>query len=131
MPCTGCPAVYWVPCGRDDIDPRREVSFIYDDLSRMHERVGRIESGHAHAQDPLSRTRRLITNVQLDEWGQERALVSSNFLLGEIRRRPEPAFFVGRYEHDLVRANGSWRIARKKVELLNNDQPITNLTFLV
>lgn len=124
-------ATYWIPANRYDIDPRSEVSLIYDDFSRMCERVGRIESGHAHAQDPMSRTRHLITNVEIEEWKEGSAKTSSNFLLAELRPRREQKIFVGRCEHDLMRVDGSWRIARKKVELLNNNEPIDSLTFLV
>ena len=47
-------AVYWVPAGRDDIDPTRHVSIIYDDHARLQKRIARLYSGHAYAQDPAS-----------------------------------------------------------------------------
>ena len=33
--------IYWVPANGDDTDPRRQVSLIYDNRSRMHNRVER------------------------------------------------------------------------------------------
>ena len=32
--------LYWVPCNDDDIDPRRQVSIIYDDHDRLMQRDG-------------------------------------------------------------------------------------------
>ena len=52
------PALYWVPSNRDDLDPAREVSLIYDDWVRLQLRIARLKSGFAHAQEPRSRMRR-------------------------------------------------------------------------
>lgn len=123
-------ARYWIPANRDTIDPLREVSIIYDDRQRMEERVWRIQSGLAYAQEPRSRTRHLITNVEVMEAQDELVKVSSNFVLYELRRGKQTAF-AGRYEHHLRRGEGGWQIAFKKVELLNNNEPIDNLTFIV
>jgi 3-phenylpropionate/cinnamic acid dioxygenase small subunit len=125
-------ARYWIPCNRDDIDPMREVSIIFDDRQRMEERVWRIESGLAYAQEPRSRTRHLLTNVEvLPGETEDSAATSSNFVVYELRRGKQLAF-VGRIEHRLQRdGEGNWKIAYKKVELLNNNEPIDNLTFIV
>jgi benzoate/toluate 1,2-dioxygenase beta subunit len=124
-------ARYWVPCNRDSIDPMREVSIIYDDRQRMGERVWRIqESDAAYAQEPRSKTRHLISNVELVNVDDEQAVVSSNFSIFELRRGTQTAF-AGRFEHHLRRADNGWKIAFKKVELLNNNETIDNLTFIL
>lgn len=125
-------ARYWIPCNRDDIDPMREVSIIFDDRQRMEERVWRVESGLAYAQEPRSRIRHLITNVEvLPGETEDSAATSSNFVVYELRRGKQLAY-VGRCEHHLQKdEEGDWKIAYKKVELLNNNEPIDNLTFIV
>ncbi len=125
-------ATYWVPANADDINPMLHVSIIYDDRERMQERIWSIRSGVRWAQDPPSRLRHLITNVEvLSESGDE-LTATSNFACFEIRRAIYGMrFFVGRYEHTLRRVDGAWRIARKKIELLDNDAPIENLTFIL
>ena len=60
-------ALYWVPCNRDDSDPAREISAIYDDRARLQGRIDRLKSGVAYAQDPKSRMRRLISNIEIEE----------------------------------------------------------------
>jgi benzoate/toluate 1,2-dioxygenase subunit beta len=122
-------ALYWVPCNSDDADPTRQAMIIYDDRARLEERVYRLTSGAAWAQQPQSRTRRLISNVEVREDSGGYA-VESNCIIAELRRSRQD-IFAARLLHTLRPIGGSFRIALKKVLLLNNDEPIDNLTFLV
>jgi benzoate/toluate 1,2-dioxygenase beta subunit len=70
-------ALYWVPCNSDDADPMRQAMIIYDNRARLEERVYRLTSGAAWAQQPQSRTRRLISNV---EWGRIAAATQSSLI---------------------------------------------------
>jgi benzoate/toluate 1,2-dioxygenase subunit beta len=123
-------ATYWIPCNGDGTDPNREISLVFDDLKRLNDRVGRLESGLAHAQNPASRTKRLISNVQIEDAVENEVTILSGFILYELRRSKE-RIFAGRYEHRLRRIGGEWKIASKKVVLINNDEVIDNLTFIV
>jgi 3-phenylpropionate/cinnamic acid dioxygenase small subunit len=123
-------AVYWMPCNGDGIDPNREVALIYDDFPKLRDRIARLASGVAHAQNPPSKTRRLISNVQIEESADGVAKVLSGFILYELRRSKE-RIFAGRYEHRMYFAEGRWKIAGKKAVLVNNDEVIDNLTFIV
>jgi len=123
-------ALYWIPCNRDDVDPMREVSIIYDDRASLEDRLHRLKGPAAHAQDPKSRMRRLISNVEVEGGGDGEFTVYSNFMLAELRRGKQD-IFAGRTIHRLRRENGSLKIAYKKVLLVNNDDVIDNLTFLI
>ncbi len=123
-------ASYWIPQNGEGGDPAREISIVYDDISRLKERVARLGTGMAHAQSPPSKTRRLVSNVQIVEAIENDATVSSAFLIYELRRSHE-RIFAGRYEHRIRWANEAWRIAAKKAVLVNNDEVIDNLTFIV
>jgi 3-phenylpropionate/cinnamic acid dioxygenase small subunit len=122
-------ALYWVPSNRDEIDPKREVSLVYDDAVRLKLRIARLKSGFAHAQEPKSRMRRLISNVVIEE-AEGEVVASSNFLLAELRRGKQD-LFAGRTTHRLRLQDGSFKMKSKKVLLVNNDEPIDNLTFLI
>lgn len=122
-------AVYWCPSNRYDIDPRREVSIIYDDAARLADRVGRLRSGLAFAQQPPSRTRRHVTNVEIVEEG-ELLVAHSNFIIVEVRRGKQN-LFSGHNEHRLRQVRDEWKIAFKKIDLVNNDLPFENLAFLL
>jgi len=123
-------ALYWVPSGGDDIDPKREISLIYDDRVRLQVRITRLKSGFAHAQEPKSRMRRVVSNIVTKEAENGDIVVFSNFLLIELRRGKQDTF-AGRTVHRLRPDNGSFRLASKKVLLVNNDEHIDNLTFLI
>ena len=121
--------LYWVPCNSDDANPARQAMIIYDNRARLDERVYRLTSGAAWAQQPRSRTRRLISNVEVRETDGGYA-IESNCLIAELRRSRQD-LFAARILHTLRPAGDSFRIALKKVLLLNNDEAIDNLTFLV
>jgi 3-phenylpropionate/cinnamic acid dioxygenase small subunit len=122
--------LYWIPCNGSGTDPARQIAIAYDDSPRLHDRVGRLATGIAHAQSPPSQTRRLISNVQIEEAAGGTAQVVSAFILYELRRGRERVF-AGHYEHRLRFEDGRWKIAVKKTVLVNNDEVIDNLTFIV
>jgi 3-phenylpropionate/cinnamic acid dioxygenase small subunit len=123
-------ATYWIPCNGEGNDPNREISLVFDDRQRLTDRIGRLESGLAHAQNPPSKTKRLVSNVQIENSTENAATVLSGFILYELRRGKE-RIFAGRYEHCLHLISGTWKIASKKIVLTNNDEVIDNLTFIV
>jgi 3-phenylpropionate/cinnamic acid dioxygenase small subunit len=77
-------AVYWVPCGHEDTDPLRQVSIIYDNRTKLEDRINRLQSGSVLAQDPKPRMRRVISNVEIERAGEE-TTVDSNFVLVQTR----------------------------------------------
>ncbi len=123
-------ALYWVPCNDDDSDPARQVAIIYDDRNGIRDRIARLKSNAAHSQQPRSRMRRLISNVVFDAVQDGVIEVVSNFMLAELRHGRQD-LFAGRSVHRLAQRPEGFRITYKKVLLLNNDEPIDNLTFLI
>lgn len=123
-------ALYWVPCNDDDIDPERHVSIVYENKRGLEDRIARLKSGAAYAQDPKSRLSRVISNVEIEEGSGGELIVHSTFNVTALRRRRMDTF-AGRTTHTLRPDGDSFKIARKKVLLINNDEVINNLTFLV
>jgi benzoate/toluate 1,2-dioxygenase beta subunit len=123
-------AQYWVPCNDDDIDPATQVSIIYDDRDRLTQRVERLLSGSVLSQQPRPRMRRVISNLEIGpEIGAE-LTIESNFILG-IARNSAKQLWIGRSIHTLREDAGTFKIARKKVLLIDNDQEIPLLQFLI
>jgi 3-phenylpropionate/cinnamic acid dioxygenase small subunit len=121
---------YWLPCNSDDQDPNTGVAIIYDDRPQLLERMMRLKDKAAHAYRPRARLMRTVTDVvPLAQKGNELEIVS-NFSLGEIRTGTENIWF-GKCHYVLVDTADGFRIRWKKVLLLNNDEPMPNLTFLV
>lgn len=123
-------ALYWVPCNEDDIDPSRHVSIIYDDRERLVQRVERLKSGSVLAQQPRPRMRRLISNIEVVRDGGADVCVHSNFMLGSARAGTRE-LWIGRSIHELRAERDSFKIARKKVLLIESDQEIPLLQFLI
>lgn len=128
--------IYWVPANGEDTDPKRDVSLIYDNRSRLHSRVERYASGKAFSQQPPPRTAHVVANVAIEPAGPASAdpsgvrVVHSTVHVAESR----PGFrvdWVGRSTHHLIERDGTWRIAFKKVVLVDNDQELTTLDFLL
>ena len=122
-------AIYWVPANNFDNDPSQHVSLIYDNHSRLKERLARMQHPYFWRQDPPSRTSRLIGNVRVLETQADELLVESRFQMLEIRRQTR--HFAGTCHHRLIEAGSSWKIRKKTVYLISNDEPQTNLSFLL
>jgi benzoate/toluate 1,2-dioxygenase beta subunit len=123
-------AVYWVPFGSDDADPQTQMSVIHDNRSRIATRIKQFKTGKRHAATPPPRIRRVVSNVEVLE-GADVLRVGANFVLYESRERGI-TLWAGRTEYWLRRApDGSLRLARKHVFLVNNDRPLDTLSFLI
>lgn len=123
-------AVYWVPFGSDDSDPKSQMSVIYDNRSRIATRIKQYHTGKRHSQAPPSRLRRLISNVELLGEEESDVLAGANFVVYESRDRGI-TLWAGRTEYRLRRDGESWRLASKTVFLVNNDRPLSTLAFLI
>ena len=121
---------YWVPCGDDDGDPARQVSIIFDDRTRLEQRINRLKSGTVMAQQGAPFMRRVVSNFELVGSQGDVLEVASNFALGYARGSDQYNWF-GRSEHLLREKHDSFEIVRKKVVLINNDQPLPLLQFLI
>jgi 3-phenylpropionate/cinnamic acid dioxygenase small subunit len=122
--------LYWVPCNEDDIDPARHVSIIYDDRARLQQRVERLMSGAVLAQDPKPRMRRVLSNIEVEEANGGEISVQSNFILA-LARGGGQQIWAGRSLHTLRAERDAFLIRRKKVLLINADQEMPLLQFLI
>lgn len=123
-------AIYWVPCRHETSDPDCEVSIIYDNRRKLNDRVSRLQSGSVLVQDPLPRMRRLIANVEIESEADSRITVASNFMLIQARGA-EQIMWAGRSIHHLRRDGVSIRMSCKKILLVNSEQEMPLLQFLL
>lgn len=126
-------AWYWVPTDPDQKDPVETVSVIYDDRRLLETRVRRLNNPNIHAQSPPSRTSRIIGNVMIEPTeGMENMdgaelVVSSRFQMTEFRRDDQRQF-AGGLTHGLVGAKDGFKIAWKRVDLVNCDGMMEGIT---
>jgi 3-phenylpropionate/cinnamic acid dioxygenase small subunit len=75
----------------------------------------------AWSEDPPSRTRHLVTNIEVEPGDTETQLkVYSNFMVYRNRAETEQEFYVGARRDVLRRVDGTWKIARRFVILDQN-----------
>jgi p-cumate 2,3-dioxygenase beta subunit len=125
-------ATYEVPTtDRPNDDPQRSQYYVWDNYELLTARVKRLKSKHAHAENPHSRTRRLVTNVRLGETSDSSLQVRAAFLIYKIRDGNVDQF-VGRYEHTLA-ANGEGLRFRKRRAVLELEvlRPGGRLSFIL
>src|SRR5262245_35041377 len=73
-------AVYRVPSNdRPNSDPKDTLFIIADDINRIRARVARLKKHDAHAEQPPSRTRRLLGNVRIVARNGATLKVEANF----------------------------------------------------
>jgi 3-phenylpropionate/cinnamic acid dioxygenase small subunit len=102
-----------------------QTCYLDDDRSSLGVRVKRTTSPNDWAEEPPSRTRRFVTNVMVEQAGEELRAVSSLLLLRSRwdLHRPE---LISAKRHDLLRrADGGMKLARREifVDQTNLDSP--------
>ena len=121
------------------LDPRRyveedlagtdELALFDETLNSLAARVARLDTGMAWAEDPPSRTRHVITNIEIEVGESESELTAySNFIVYRSRAETEQDFYVGARQDLLRRVDGEWKIARRKATLDQNVLSAKNLS---
>ena len=105
-------------------DPNREVSLIYHEgRAALEDRVWRLESGRSAASTPILRTAHSVTGAVLEgDPSSPTVHASWTCHVYDPKHRKQHVFF-GRYEMAYKPEGADWRIARKKVVLLNDYIP--------
>jgi 3-phenylpropionate/cinnamic acid dioxygenase small subunit len=117
----GSKAIILVDADRYDDDdlPHEGGLALYDEnLDTLERRIARLETGLAWSEDPPSRTRRLITNIEVKSADVDTEIrVYANFLVYKNRAETEQDFFVGARKDVLRRVDDGWKIASRKLVL--------------
>jgi len=105
----------------DDIPKEDELALLDETKETLNMRVERLDTGMAWAEDPPSRTRHLITNVEV-ELGPEPFEVAafSNFIVYRTRAETEQDLYVGTRRDRLRRIDQEWKLAERRVILDQN-----------
>jgi len=124
---------YWVPAGAPTYDRDRRISFINDNRNRLQTRIRQLQTGVRYAQTPPSPMRRLVGNIELLDVTGDEVRTGSNFVLHELSAQAtnELRIWAGRTTHVLRAGPDGLRMVSKVVELVNAEQPLPNLAFLL
>ena len=121
-------AEYWVPAAPVQPDPHNHVSLIYETGLLRAVRVKRYKHPNAFSLQPKPRSVHLVTNVMLDGFDERSAecRVNSRCIMLQYRREQQDVF-AGTCHHRLRIAADGFKIAAKRVDLLNCDAPLENI----
>ena len=105
----------------DDLSQEGELAILEETKQTLSQRVARLDTGMAWAEDPPSRSRHLITNIEVEPGDAANEVkVYSNFMVYRSRAETEQDFYVGARRDLLRRVAGSWKIADRKIILDQN-----------
>ena len=104
-----------------DLTGPDELAVMDETKDSLRRRVERLDSGLAWAEDPPSRTRHFISNIEAHPTDSpDEVKVFSNFIMYRTRGEREEDFYVGSREDILRRSADGWQIAYRRVVLDQN-----------
>ena len=110
-----------------------EMAYMDETKPTLVARVSRlVDTGMAWAEDPPSRTRHLITNIEVTAGDTPSEIkVYSNFMVYRNRAEVEQEVYVGGRQDVLRRVAETWKIARRKVILDQNVLLAKNVSIFI
>ena len=119
------------PLDMPEADHHDTLFLIADDRRTLASRVRQLLSGTTWAENPRSRTRRLITNVRLLAADADEVRVTANFAVWRFQHE-QADVYVGRYVHILVRGSAGLLFRERRAVLdLETLRPHGKLSFIL
>jgi 3-phenylpropionate/cinnamic acid dioxygenase small subunit len=107
-----------------ELASEHELAILDETKETLARRGARLDTGMAWAEDPPSRTRHIITNIEVEPvserepgTGEGELTVYSNFVVYRSRSESEQDWYVGARQDLLREDGGGWKIARRKIVL--------------
>jgi ethylbenzene dioxygenase subunit beta len=121
---------YWVPARPEQDNPYDELSIFFDDKQLRHIRIARLRHPRIHIEDPPTRVVRLVGSIRIepDAPSGVDVMVKSKLIMATYRLR-EQRIYAARCQHALRIRGASFKIAWKKVTLVNCDDTFDALTL--
>ena len=114
----------------EDADREDALALFDETKETLTARVARLDTGMAWAEDPPSRTRHFIANIEVEPGAAHGELkVCCNYLVYRSRGEMEEDFYVGARKDLLREVDGSWKIASRRLILDQNVLSAKNLSI--
>jgi p-cumate 2,3-dioxygenase beta subunit len=105
------------PAGaEDEVDPFQKLFYVDDDHFTLTERVLRLYKPAAHAEQPHSKCRRMVSNVEILASNGAKLVACANYIAFRTKFG-QTDMFPGHYLYDLDATDGHIQIDRKTVFL--------------
>ena len=120
-------ARYWMPVSSTQPGPEAGPSHVHDDIQVLKARTHRLANPRAFAAEPSPRTAHIVSGITWEAADDGGLTVFSSQLMLEYRNRggfeADQRLFGGQVLHHLQEADGEWRIALKRIDLINAEGP--------
>ena len=114
-----------------EVTPLGDLAILEEDRRYLEMRVARLDSGMAWAEDPPSRTRHLIGNLEATPLENGEVEARTAFLVYRSHLETDHQLLSG-YREDLLRkVEGAWRVTRRTIVLDANVLPDKNLSVFL
>jgi benzoate/toluate 1,2-dioxygenase beta subunit len=131
---------YWVPSVMGQADPINTISLFAENRMMMEMRVIRVTHPHAFSQDFPTRTSHVVGGIMIEADGAaaatggiearaDLAVRSSQHILEY--RKEDQRMFGGTVRHWLRRDRDGFKIALKRIDLINCDAPMETVQLFL
>lgn len=129
---------YWMPLSRntsfghwDEEHTRegRDLNWFDEGKFELEQRVKQILTGKHWAEEPISRTSHMVSNLHVTEDPDGQVRARCRFFVYRNRTEVETDYFVGKREDCLRRSADGFKIAARKIFLNQNVLTAKNLTL--
>ena len=100
-----------------EVTPLGDLAILEEDRRYLEMRVARLETGMAWAEDPPSRTRHLVGNLEAALLDNGEAEARTAFLVYRSHLETDAQLLSGCREDRLRQVDGAWKVARRTIVL--------------
>jgi 3-phenylpropionate/cinnamic acid dioxygenase small subunit len=100
-----------------ELTPLGDLAILEEDKRYLTMRVARLDTGMAWAEDPPSRTRHLVGNLEVTALGRDEVQARTAFLVYRSHLETDHQLLSGYREDVLRRIDGGFKIARRTIVL--------------
>lgn len=122
--------LYVIPIDRGEGDHAAKLNVLYDDAKMRAARVKRLKSGFSISSAPSARTVRTLSRFVMGECGEDSVEVRCAQHIVEFKFE-RTRILAGDATYRLVRRNGELKMARKEVLLINSDDALWGIGYLI
>jgi 3-phenylpropionate/cinnamic acid dioxygenase small subunit len=122
--------LYWVPAAPGQTDHKLHISLMLDNALLRQVRIKRFDSTDASSLQPFPRSVHFVTNIAAAATGPDRCTVTSAVLMVQSQR-DDQHIYAGLATHDLHWIDGGFRIALKRVDLVNCDAALPSIHLYI
>lgn len=121
---------YIIPIDTTQEDYANTLNYAHDNDEMRRMRVARLESGHAISSTPRATTVRTLSRIRIIKEEGDLVTVRAAQALWE-HRKESVRNYAADVEFQLLRAEGSFKIQRKVIKLVNSTNPLAGIGYIL